>query len=60
MAVPEKKISRKRRNQRRAHIKLETPGLSSCTNCGATIQPHRICPECGYYKGILITEVDNY
>ncbi|HOK50268.1 MAG TPA: 50S ribosomal protein L32, partial [Bacteroidales bacterium] len=21
------------------------------SNCGATVRMHRVCPECGYYRG---------
>ncbi len=26
-------------------------GTVKCPNCGATIKPHRVCKECGYYDG---------
>ncbi|MDE6724842.1 MAG: 50S ribosomal protein L32, partial [Ruminiclostridium sp.] len=25
--------------------------LSRCTNCGELKAPHRVCGNCGYYKG---------
>ena len=49
MAVPKKKTSQARRNQRRAHHALGKPGLVACPNCGELHMPHRVCPECGYY-----------
>ena len=27
------------------------PTLSTCPNCGAAVIYHRVCPECGYYRG---------
>ncbi|MFA7133032.1 MAG: 50S ribosomal protein L32, partial [Bacteroidales bacterium] len=27
--------------------------LSTCSNCGVSVVYHRVCPECGYYKGKL-------
>jgi large subunit ribosomal protein L32 len=51
MAHPKRKISKTRRDKRRTHYKAVNPTLSSCSNCGATVQYHRVCPECGYYKG---------
>ena len=52
MAVPKTKVSKSRKNMRRSSVwKLETPALSKCTNCSAFKTPHRVCKECGYYKG---------
>ena len=38
MAVPKRKMSKARRDQRRANWKLTAPGFVSC-------------PQCGYYDG---------
>jgi large subunit ribosomal protein L32 len=51
MAVPKKKTSHARRDQRRAHHALKGPNLIACPNCGERRIPHRVCPECGHYKG---------
>ena len=52
MAEPKRKTSKARRDKRRnAHWKLEIPGLVKCPECGAARLPHRMCSECGYYKG---------
>jgi large subunit ribosomal protein L32 len=56
MAHPKHKISKTRRDKRRTHIKAVVPTLASCQNCGATTQYHRVCPECGHYKGKLAIE----
>ena len=58
MATPSRKVSRSKRDHRRGHIKIKEPALSECTNCGALIRPHRVCPECGFYKGVEVLEVD--
>ena len=50
MAVPKKKMTRTRRDRRRAHWKLKLPGLTNCPGCGEPKLSHRVCPECGYYK----------
>jgi large subunit ribosomal protein L32 len=26
-------------------------GISKCPKCGSLVQPHRICANCGFYKG---------
>ncbi|MDR1023268.1 MAG: 50S ribosomal protein L32 [Prevotellaceae bacterium] len=56
MAHPKSKISKQRRNKRRTHYKAAAPTLSICSNCGAATLFHRVCPECGYYRGRLVIE----
>lgn len=51
MANPKRRHSQARSAKRRTHYKMVVPGLSRCKQCGALHQPHRACPECGYYKG---------
>ncbi|MCS7170763.1 MAG: 50S ribosomal protein L32 [Aquificaceae bacterium] len=54
MAVPKRKTSRWRRDQRRSQnffSKLSSISLAGCPNCGELMMPHRACPYCGYYKG---------
>lgn len=53
MAHPKHKISKQRRNKRRTHYKATASTMAICSNCGATKLTHRVCPECGYYKGML-------
>ena len=53
MAHPKRKISKQRRDKRRTHYKAVPKQLSVCSNCGATIQYHRVCGECGHYRGAL-------
>jgi large subunit ribosomal protein L32 len=60
MAVPQEKTSKRRRNTRRSHHALQAPSLASCSNCGALHLPHRICPQCGHYKGKEVIEVEAY
>ena len=52
MAVPKRKTTRSRRDMRRAHHdKVTAPNVIPCPNCGEMMLPHRVCPECGHYKG---------
>ncbi|MFN3305933.1 MAG: 50S ribosomal protein L32 [Candidatus Kapaibacteriota bacterium] len=51
MPNPKRRMSKSRRDKRRAHYKPATPTLSVCPQCGAVKLPHRACPECGYYNG---------
>lgn len=57
--LPKRKISKGRRNRRRAHDALKARNLTTCSNCGAMCLPHTVCPECGYYKGREVLEVSN-
>ncbi len=50
MAVPKRKISKARKRARRSHHALPKSQLIACENCGSMRRPHRVCPECGYYK----------
>lgn len=58
MAVPKRRHSRSRTRQRRAHDALTPPGLSVCSECGETKQPHRLCGNCGTYKGRNVYSLD--
>ena len=51
MAVPKRKTSKARRDQRRATHKLEAPRVNTCPQCGSPKRAHRVCPTCGTYKG---------
>ena len=50
MAVPKKKVSKSRRNNRRAHDGITATGHMECPNCGALKLPHHVCPSCGMYN----------
>ena len=51
MAVPKKKVSKARRDKRRANnFKLELPGMVKCAKCGEYVLAHRVCKECGSFN----------
>ncbi len=56
MAHPKHKISKQRRNKRRTHYKATPAQLAACSNCGTAVPYHRVCPECGHYRGKLAIE----
>jgi len=56
MPHPKHKISKTRRDKRRTHDKAIPPTISTCSNCGSSVQYHRVCEECGYYRGKLVIE----
>ncbi|MDR1475585.1 MAG: 50S ribosomal protein L32 [Holosporales bacterium] len=50
MAVPKKKTSKSRRDQRRSHLALKPTNYVKCKNCGSDRLPHHICKSCGHYN----------
>lgn len=58
MAVPQNKVSKSRRNMRRAHDALVAANPNECSNCGELKRPHHVCPSCGHYDGREIVALD--
>ncbi len=56
-AVPKHKVSRHRRGNRRQHQRLDAPTLVLCQQCGKLMRAHRVCKECGTYRGRQVIEV---
>lgn len=56
MAVPFRKTSKRRKRLRRTHYKLQVPGLIECPHCGEMKLSHRICPNCGHYRGRQVVQ----
>ncbi|MBT6441442.1 MAG: 50S ribosomal protein L32 [Alphaproteobacteria bacterium] len=56
MAVPKRKVSRSRRDQRRAHDSLQPSNTVECDNCGELKLPHHVCKACGSYSGRDVKE----
>jgi len=50
-------LSKGRKNRRRAHDAIGAPQLVTCSNCSAKMLPHRVCPQCGYYRGRQVLEL---
>lgn len=58
MAVPKKKVSKSRRNKRRAHDALKASSYAECGNCGELKRPHHVCGACGYYDDREVVQED--
>ena len=55
---PKRKLSRGRRDRRRAQDALQAINLVQCTNCGEMRLPHTVCPNCGYFQGREVISVE--
>ena len=58
MAVPKNKVSKSKRNMRRAHDSLSPSSYVECPNCGELKRPHHVCGSCGYYDGREVMETE--
>jgi large subunit ribosomal protein L32 len=52
MANPRHKMPKRGKRTRRAHDVLTPASKSVCPRCNAQKLPHRVCGNCGYYKGV--------
>jgi large subunit ribosomal protein L32 len=50
MAVPKRKLSKRRSRTRAAHHALPGPTLVPCPRCSHSRPSHRVCPNCGHYR----------
>ncbi|MGM9970443.1 MAG: 50S ribosomal protein L32 [Anaeroplasma sp.] len=51
MAVPFRRVSKMKKRMRRSHLALNVPGMITCPSCGELTLAHRVCANCGCYKG---------
>lgn len=56
MGVPKRKRSHARRDKRFANKGLKTCAGAVCQNCKTARRAHAACPNCGFYKGVKVTE----
>jgi large subunit ribosomal protein L32 len=57
MPNPKRRHSKTRTRTRRTHHKADVPMFMLCTSCGSPVLYHRICGECGTYRGKKVYEV---
>ncbi len=55
--LPKRKVSKSRRNRRRAHDFLTLNHLLMCESCGEYHIAHRVCAKCGSYRGETVMAV---
>ena len=51
MAVPMRKLSKRRTRMRASHHAIQTRSLRPCPRCEQRGLPHRVCDNCGHYRG---------
>lgn len=56
MPNPKRRHSKARTLTRRTHHGADVPHVVNCANCGAAVLRHRVCPECGSYRGKIAIE----
>ncbi|MFA6845757.1 MAG: 50S ribosomal protein L32 [Sphaerochaetaceae bacterium] len=57
MATPKYKTSKASAASRKAaNMKLTAPALTKCGTCGNLVLSHRVCPKCGFYRGVQVIE----
>jgi large subunit ribosomal protein L32 len=56
MAVPKRKVTPSRRNNRRSHDALKAATHHECNNCGELKRPHHVCAKCGHYDDREVLE----
>ena len=49
--------TRSHTKNRRSHHAIETERLSKCAKCGANHLRHRMCENCGTYRGKVVVDV---
>ena len=58
MAVPKRKVSKSRRDKRKANWKVSVPSLVECPHCHERKIAHQVCKNCGYYDGVEVISVE--
>jgi large subunit ribosomal protein L32 len=55
--LPKRKLSKGRRDRRRAHDALPHLQLVACPKCRQPRLPHHVCPSCGSYRGREVVDL---
>lgn len=56
--LPKRKVSRRRKRNRRAHDALARRHLIRCDNCDEWVAAHAVCMNCGTYNGHTVFEIE--
>lgn len=58
MAEPKKRLTSARSGKRRSHLKPVHVSLGVCAKCKNPVRTHHVCPNCGYYKGTDVLNLE--
>jgi large subunit ribosomal protein L32 len=58
MATPKRRTTKAKSRSRAANWKAAPPTYSECPQCRQPKLPHRVCANCGYYRGRQAVEVE--
>jgi len=58
MAVPKGKVSKARRDSRKANWKISVPEIVECPHCHEKKIAHQVCKKCGYYDKKQVINMD--
>ena len=57
-ALPKQRVSRHRQGNRRRHHFISAVHLVECRNCHELKLPHHVCPNCGWYNGRQVLQIE--
>jgi len=58
MAVPKRKYPKAHKLKRRSHDHLTKSPVVSCEQCRQPKLNHRVCPNCGTYRGRTVIDME--
>jgi large subunit ribosomal protein L32 len=58
MPNPKRRHSKTRGRKRRTHDTLQQTASGRCPQCQEAKAPHRVCANCGFYKGRQVRPID--
>ena len=57
-ALPKRKISKVRRDRRRAHyLRVPINNMVACSQCHSLKLAYHVCPSCGTYNGVEVIKI---
>ncbi|MBI5466539.1 MAG: 50S ribosomal protein L32 [Candidatus Kerfeldbacteria bacterium] len=57
MGLPGHRRTSSHKRRRASHFALKRSNLSVCGHCHQPVVPHRVCANCGYYRGRQVIKV---
>jgi large subunit ribosomal protein L32 len=57
MANPKQRHTRHRRDRARKQYDVALTNMQACPKCQTPVLPHRVCSQCGTYKGKEVVNV---